>query len=390
MPRSTHFSGLLGLLILTVTSPSSAQTLSREGGDWVEIETGFLAANGLTRLRLDARGIVTVRGGGGNQIAYRTRRRVRAASQNEARGLLGGPAARIVRAGDGVALEALGGTRATGSFEIEVFVPAGLRRAEVFSPVGDLILRELPLDVTAGTGGGRVDADRVAGRLDIRTSGGEILVGQVGGEVRAVTGGGSVQIRQSGSHVWAETAGGEIFVEQADGDVHAFTAAGNIQIGRAGGTVKVRTAGGMIRVMSAGGPVRADSGGGVIQVASAGGVRCESMGGPIRLSGVAGSLFAATVRGGILADLLEGHALANSILSADSGDITVLIPSNLAVSVEAVSEPGPTSRILTDFAGIRVSSRGPGDRTVADGKLNGGGPLLKVAAAKGAIYLKRK
>lgn len=389
MLRSTRFSARLALLVALGGISVFAQTLTQEGSDWVEIETGFLSGGGLERLRLEARGTVIVRGGGGNQVAYRTRRRVAARSVEQARAILGGSAAHIRRSGNGAVIEALGQSPRA-SLEIEVFVPSGLRRAEIFAAAGDLLLRELTLDVTAGTGGGRIDADRIGGRLDARTSGGEIRVGQVGGELRVVSGGGGIQILRPGSNLWAETAGGEIYIGEAGGDVHAVTAAGNIQVTRAAGSVSARTAGGLIKVIEAGGLVRADSGGGIIQVASAGGVRCESMGGPIRLNGVAGELFAATLRGSIFADLIAGRLLSNSILSAEAGDITVLIPSNLAVTVEAVSEPGPSGRIVTEFAEIRVSGHDAGGRTVANGRLNGGGPVLKVAAARGAVYLKRK
>lgn len=390
MLRSTRFSLLLATLFLAIAPASGEQTLTREGNDWVELDTGFLASGKLTRLRVELRGNAIVRGGGGNQLGWRTRRRVQAETEEAARALLGPAPLSVRRWGDGAAIQALtpGGNRI--AFESEILIPSGLRHVEIATASGNLMLRDLPVDVIAGTGGGRVDADRIAGRLEVSASAGDIIVGMAGGEVRAITGGGTILVRQAGGDIRAETAGGDILVDQAGADVFAAAGAGSIQVVRAAGAVTARTAGGRIRVGAAGGPVISENGGGSTQVASRSGARCESLGGPIRLSGVAGALFAATSRGGIFADLLAGHAIEDSILSAGSGDITVLIPSNLAVTVEVVSESGTMGRIITEFAEVRVAPGYAGGRTVASGKINGGGPLLKVAAARGAVILKRK
>ena len=105
-----------------------------------------------------------------------------------------------------------------------------------------------------------------------------------------------------------------------------------------------RTAGGLIQVQQADGPVTAESSGGAIQVNSANGVRCESAGGAIRLRNVAGAVHAFANSGSIHGGAgVQARSMADSILSTNAGDITVLIPSNLALTVQA-----RTSRVVRD------------------------------------------
>ncbi len=358
-----------GLLLAAMGTAQTAGLLEREAAGWVETRTGFFSPGALSRLRVESRGLVIVQGGGGNQIAWRVKNHIRVERESDARRILGEYAPRL-RSGGGSALVSMPQSGDSMVYsELEVRVPSGVRFAAVSNALGDILLRDLPLEVDAETGGGRVDADRLGGRLAARSSGGEILLGPVGGEVRATTGGGAIQARSLGADSGLETAGGEIFVERSEGSVSAISGAGGVQVMRARGAVNARTAGGSIKVLEAGG-----------------GVRCESMGGGIRLAG-AGNLFASTLLGAIFAELLAGGS-ADSILETESGDITVLIPSRLAVTVQAVNDSGRDARIMTEFPEIHV--RGGGGRMVASGALNGGGPLLKVAAAKGTIYLKRQ
>ena len=157
-----------------------------------------------------------------------------------------------------------------------------------------------------------------------------------------------------------------------------------------------RTAGGLIQVEQADGQVTAESSGGAIQVSSANGVRCESTGGAIRLRNVAGAVRAFANSGSILAELAAGRdasgkGMSDSILSTNAGDITVVIPSNLALTVRASNESGGAGRINSDFPQLRPRSGrlpdvGP---LVAEGDLNGGGPLLRVNVMGGTIYLRR-
>ena len=97
----------------------------------------------------------------------------------------------------------------------------------------------------------------------------------------------------------------------------------------------------------------------------------------------------ATVAGNILAELLAGR-MQNSSIVAGSGDITVLIPSNLALSVMASNGTGGAPRIVSDFAQVQARMAGfVRPPLVALGDINGGGPVLNISTAGGVIYLRR-
>jgi hypothetical protein len=134
--------------------------------------------------------------------------------------------------------------------------------------------------------------------------------------------------------------------------------------------------------------VRAQTAGGTIEIGSATGVLCESTEGLIRLQSVSGALRAISNAGSILAELVAGRPLLDSILSTAVGDINVLIPSNIPVTVRAQSTGGRSGRIISEFAEIPV--RVSASAMLAEGMLNGGGPLLQISAMRGTIYLRRR
>jgi DUF4097 and DUF4098 domain-containing protein YvlB len=139
--------------------------------------------------------------------------------------------------------------------------------------------------------------------------------------------------------------------------------------------------------------VTAENSGGAIQISAAQGVKCEAAAGGIRLRGVSGELRAATSLGSILAELMAGQTITDSYLSTASGDITVVIPSNLSVTVEAMNQsPGRRGTIVSEFSEIRVQPGGARNqnRVTASGALNGGGPVLRIAANDGMIFLRRR
>jgi hypothetical protein len=79
-------------------------------------------------------------------------------------------------------------------------------------------------------------------------------------------------------------------------------------------------------------------------------------------------------------------------LVAGSGDITVLIPSNLALSVLARNDSGANPRIVSDFSELRVKpliARPAYQGVTYQGSINGGGPLLSLSTASGIIWVKK-
>jgi hypothetical protein len=102
-------------------------------------------------------------------------------------------------------------------------------------------------------------------------------------------------------------------------------------------------------------------------------------------------LNASTAMGSILAELLSGTRIEDSVLSTNAGDITVLLSSNIPITVQASNQTaGNGRRIVSDFPEIRIRNAGATIPLIAEGALNGGGPVLRIFASGGTIYLRRQ
>jgi len=86
------------------------------------------------------------------------------------------------------------------------------------------------------------------------------------------------------------------------------------------------------------------------------------------------------------------HAGGKRILvETGAGDITVFIAADVAVNVRASVDMGSGHHITSEFPDIHVSSEGnQWEKTLtAEGKLNGGGPTVKVHTSSGDICIRR-
>jgi hypothetical protein len=344
-------------------------------------------------MRVDTEGNIVVKGRSDSSgVQFSLRKRVRAGSSREAALLLRDFDIRSAARGDLVTLRlAIPASRAQGA-ELSLTVPRSLRQTMVSSRGGDVSASDLNGEFDAETVAGRVDLDRMGSSAVIKTGGGEIRLGHIAGGIRCYSGGGGIQAESCGRESWFETAGGDIQVKEALGPLHAATAGGNIHVDRSAGAVFAHTNGGIIDVRQAMGLVTADTSGGAIQVGAARGVRCESNAGAIRLRNLgSGPLRASTAMGNILAELLSGTRIEDSLLSTNAGDITVLLSSNIPITVQASNETAGTGRrIVSDFPEIRIRNAGAAIPLLAEGMLNGGGPVLRIFASGGTIYLRRQ
>jgi hypothetical protein len=395
---------LLSILFLgAALAPAQSESpITRDGAYWVRTIQGVIDASSGGRLRVETTGNVTLRGtspdrgSAGEQITYTLTVRVKAGNAREAEALMDRVNVKTGTEGGWGSIKVTPPRRDSSGLELSVTGPRALRQVRAETLGGNVQGSDWDGDFEAQSAGGRIAVDRIRGRSELRTAGGDIEVGNVSGALRCFSGGGAIRVDSAAAAVWLETAGGEISVHQSGGPVQASTGGGNIRVERAASTVVARTSGGLIQVQQADGPVTAESSGGAIQVNSANGVRCESAGGAIRLRNVAGAVHAFANSGSIMAELGavagdSGHAMANSVLSTNAGDITVLIPSNLALTIQAVNESGGSGRINSDFPQVRQQPGGmPGvGPQMAEGALNGGGPLLRVNVVAGTIYLRR-
>lgn len=273
--------------------------------------------------------------------------------------------------------------------EVKLAVPSSLAETIISTRRGDVRAANLRGAAWLETGAGAVEAGGIAGNVMVKTGGGPIEVGRIGGKLRCVSGGGTIRVQNAGSDAECESSGGEIVIDEVRGVARAITAGGNIRIGRAFSTVIAESISGFIEVAEAAGQVTARTRGGMIEVGSSKGCTCEAVRGGIRVKSGDGPLLVNAGSGHIVAMLAEGVFRSDSLLRSVSGDITIVIPSNLSVSVQARNETkGFGGRIVSEFSEIRVEPNSPG--VAAEGVLNGGGPLLRVVAAGGNIYLRRQ
>ncbi|HME11125.1 MAG TPA: hypothetical protein VKG25_28980 [Bryobacteraceae bacterium] len=373
---------------------ASGQTESpvvREGNYWVRTFSGSVPADAVARVRVITEGNVKVHGESAKVITYSVKVPVRARDKEQAESLLRTFAMRVQSAGPHMILE-LGARRMTGDGpNVTLTVPRGLEQLILETRGGNVQVTDFDGEFTGSSAGGQIDIDRLNAAASVKTAGGDIRVGRVNGPVRCSSGGGSITVDSVGGDSWFETAGGDITVHDARGRVHAATGGGNIRVEKSGGAVEARTDGGLIEVQQAAGLVNALSSGGAIQVNSAQGVRCEAAAGMIRLRNVAGALNASTAAGSILAELLAGNRIQDSTLTASAGDITVVLSSKISVTVFAQNVTGGGGRIISDFPEIRMQPATPGAvPAIAQGSLNGGGPMLRIVATGGTIYLRRE
>jgi hypothetical protein len=392
MKQFVSISLILSVSVAPMALGQTGSPVTREGRYWVQTFNGVATAAGLERFRLDTIGNVVLHGDNGDKVVYQLKVRVQARDAGQAGALLRDFEVKTQAQGGWLRMTVTPPKRIAEDPELSMSVPRGLRQVWIETRGGSVQALDLDGDVEARSAAGRMAVDGIKGRASIRTGGGDIEVGTVGGPVRCYSGAGVIRVQSAGGESWFETAGGEIFVHQALGPMHAATAGGNIRVDRASSTVFARTNAGLIEVQQANGAVTAESSGGAIQVNAANGVSCDSAGGAIRLRNVGGSLRASTAIGSILAELLSGNRILDSTLSTNSGDITVFISSNLPVTVMARNESaGANSRIVSDFPEIRVKGGQQGySPLLAEGALNGGGPVVRINVIGGTIYLRRQ
>jgi hypothetical protein len=374
------------MALLTTAALAGEPALRREGPFWVAVEKGSQQVSPRGNIRIRTNGAVSVQGGTGNELSYVIVKRVKARSEAQARRLLSAYRVHMSRRAGFTELALQRGSEMA---DLKVTAPQNAGEVVVETRAGTVDASQFEGALRAETGGGRVTLGQVAGDVIAKTTGGDISLGKIGGGARCVSGGGTIRAGVIHGQAFLETAGGDIVVQQVDGPVRCSTAAGGIHIAQAGNIVIADTAGGPIDVDYAKGMVTAkNSSGGPIQVRTASGVACESAGGGINLTSVGGSLKAETAVGSIIARF-QTQPVADSFLSTSHGDITVWIPSNLRVTVRAQNGSyGGARRIVSEFSDIAVKA--VGFATLAEGALNGGGPLVRIAGSGGMIYIRRE
>ena len=396
MKRSPQFVGWLCMLVLLAPLTWAQETrISREGGGaWGQEVNGSLAAVKTLRVKVEV-GSVIVRGGSQRDISYVFHTRSYTSSEQEAKRQFESYKLTAYVRGDTAWIvgDWQGGRPRHFSGEFAINVPREINLVKIETEGGNIDTIGVAGRVEAESGGGSMHLDDIGGGAHAETGGGSIDVGTITGEIALHTGGGSIEVHHANGKIIAETGGGSIEIVSATDGASIETGGGGIKVNQCAGKVKAETRGGSIDLGDIGGAAEIETGGGSIHLASAKGhVEAHTGGGGIELNGVP-SARVETGAGGIVVKLVKtGAAPSDSVLETSAGDITVYIAPDVAISVRASVDLGNGHHITSDFPDIHVASEGNqwGPRTLnAEGKLNGGGPVLKVRTTTGDICFRR-
>jgi DUF4097 and DUF4098 domain-containing protein YvlB len=395
LKRSPQFVALVSILAWFAPLAFAQEAhVSREGSAWGQVLTGTLAGARNLRVKVDM-GTVVVHGAQQQGISYVVHTRANTSSEEDARRQFDAFKISAYVRGDTAWIvgDWQGGKPRKFSGEFAINVPREISLVKIETDGGNVDTTGIAGRVEADSGGGSLHLDDIGGGAHAETGGGSIEVGTINGDIGLHTGGGSIEVHHANGKLIAETGGGSVEIMSAAQGASVETGGGGIEVKQCLGRVKVSTGGGSVELGDIGGAAEIDTGGGSIHLASAKGhVDAHTGGGSIELYGVP-SARAETGAGGIVVKLVKtGAEPASSSLETSAGDITVYIAPDVAISVRASVDLGSGHHITSDFPDIHIASEGDkwGPRTLsAEGKLNGGGPFLKVRTTTGDICFKR-
>jgi hypothetical protein len=187
-------------------------------------------------------------------------------------------------------------------------------------------------------------------------------------------------------NVALKTSGGDLSVSDLDGEVHARTSGGNITLGKISGDVDAGTSGGNVKLTEGRGSVKLNTSGGNVTVDHAvGPTDLDTSGGDISIGSVENTLNASTSGGNVTARI-EGALEGDCYLDTSGGRVRATVSRDAAFNLDASTSGGD---VKADGLTITIEKGGTGKSRLA-GKVNGGGPLLKLRSSGGDIIVETK
>lgn len=220
-------------------------------------------------------------------------------------------------------------------------------------------------------------------RTEVATSGGDITAQSLNGRTALRTSGGDIEVRRiQGDEILLTTSGGDIMANDLSGPVEIHTSGGDIEVGNVNGPrIEIGTSGGDIiaRRLQARSIEVGTSGGDIELEHLIGAAEVVTSGGDIQVGRVEGGLTATTSGGDIEIVLSKAGAVS---LSTTGGDVFVLAPTSLSADLDL---RGQSVRVdgSFDFQGDQTRRR-------INGRIGGGGPLLKATTTSGSVVLRSR
>lgn len=181
-----------------------------------------------------------------------------------------------------------------------------------------------------------------------------------------------------------ETSGGRIEIEELVGDAFLDTSGGRIDIADVRGDVDAQTSGGPISAESVAGSLKARTSGGSISVERVtGDVEASTSGGSVVLEEIGGRADAESSGGSVSVRFSPGNGRGGS-LSTSGGTVTAYVDPDVALDLDASTSGG---RVSLD---VPVTVRGSVSKRAVRGKLNGGGPTLRMRSSGGGVRLRSR
>ena len=220
------------------------------------------------------------------------------------------------------------------------------------------VQKNVSTDLT--TSGGSISLTNLSGNQDFSTSGGSLNVDNVSGKVDGRTSGGSINLENSKDDIELTTSGGSINAKNCDGKLRLSTSGGSLDLKDLKGDIRATTSGGSVVGRNVEGELIA-----------------HTSGGSIHLSDLSCSLETSTSGGNIDVSIKQ---LGKYIkISNSAGNIDLELPKGKGVDLDLSAD-----KIKTDHLD---NFNGKVDDDEVNGKLNGGGVLVRVNAGSGRIYL---
>jgi hypothetical protein len=187
-------------------------------------------------------------------------------------------------------------------------------------------------------------------------------------------------------NVTLKTSGGDIVVADLVGKVHARTSGGNISLGKITGDVDAGTSGGDVRLVEGLATVKLNTSGGNIKVDRAiGETDLDTSGGDIAIGSVENMVHASTSGGNVSAGIV-GALKGDCVLDTSGGTVRAKVAQSAAFNLDASTSGGD---VKAEGLTITIEKGGSGRSRLA-GKVNGGGPLLRLRSSGGDIFVETR
>ncbi|MDB6094544.1 MAG: hypothetical protein JWM32_2106 [Verrucomicrobia bacterium] len=182
-------------------------------------------------------------------------------------------------------------------------------------------------------------------------------------------------------NVELKTSGGDVAVADLNGTVNARTSGGNISLAKITGEVVAHTSGGNVSLTEGGAAVKLGTSGGDIRLGHAvGPANLNTSGGNVEIKAVENTIDASTSGGNVTAAIVGGIK-GDCRLSTSGGRVRVAVDKTAAFHLDASTSGGDV-----EAGGLTITvERGASGKSRFAGKVNGGGPELKLRSSGGDI-----